>query len=309
MFDPYPKIHALGYKGTEKLSQLPVYVSEKLDGSNVSIHCLGHPDLPQFKELRLASRTRWIDCESKQFFPFILWVKEHEQQLLDGLEPGEALWGEFCNNHNVLKYDRKSPFVMFDLSRTDAATGERTFVSPSLWCSYFTKRNFEPHDPISCVAWQFVDSLSSVVDLLQAWNTSGSMLGGTIEGVVIKNYAHKSDYGEPLFVKIVNEHFKEDFKKTYAAGDSLEETLCQIVFSEARFRKGVQRLKENEEYTESVKDIPKILSIIQKDIQEESMETIKEFLLKKYWTSAKKLLSYKVVARYKQELGLKMNGK
>ena len=308
-FNPYPKIHALGYKGTEKLSQLPVYISEKLDGSNVSIHCLvksvNGDILQQEKYLKFASRTRWMDMESKQFAFFLLWAKEHEQQLLDGLEPGEVLWGEFCNNHNVLKYDRKSPFVMFDFSYT-SPEGERIFEPPSLWQRYSERRawdlvNFHSVNPMCC------ENLSMAVDVLSEWNKRGSMLGGTIEGIVIKNYLEKDGYGHPLFVKIVNEHFKEDFKKTYAVGDSLEEALCQVVFSEARFRKGVQRLKENENFTNSVKDIPHILSLIQKDIEEESMETVKEFLVKKYWTSAKKLLNYKIVQRYKQELGLGVN--
>lgn len=305
IFNPYPKIRTFGYKGTEKLKDLPVFISEKLDGSNVSIHCItvGYPCGTVRKELRLASRTRWIDIESKQFTFFLLWVKEHEQQLLNGLEPGEVLWGEFCNNHNILKYERKSPFVMFDFSYT-TPLGERifqSFESSNVWSAYKVRRGWDFFDIVPCVSRP---NLIGVANLLEEWNKNKSMLGGPIEGIVIKNYEHRDDDGQPLFVKIVNESFKEDFKKTYAVGDSLEETLCQAVFSEARFRKGVQRLKENEEYAGTVKDIPKILSIIQKDIEEESMDTIKEFLLKKYWTPAKKLLNYKIVQRYKQELGL-----
>jgi hypothetical protein len=189
---------------------------------------------------------------------------------------------------------------MFDFSFT-GLKGERVFVEPCVWDAYNQKRGW---DFFQVVEYEHAKDLSQAVDVLSEWNKRGSMLGGTIEGVVIKNYVEKDDYGHPLFVKIVNEHFKEDFKKTYAVGDSLEEALCQVVFSEARFRKGVQRLKENEDFTNSVKDIPKILSIIQKDVETESMETVKEFLVKKYWTSAKKLLNYKIVQRYKQELGL-----
>jgi len=300
-FIPYPKIHALGYRGTEDLSSSVVFVSEKLDGSNVSIH-------RTIDGLRLASRTRWIDSESKQFGAFLLWVAEHKQHLMMGLRPGEAVWGEFCNNHNVLQYSNKSPFVMFDFSEhiptiyPEAGSCEvYSFKAPTKWGPILEDRglSFIPQ-----VQWKYFNNLVEVNDFLAELNKAGSMLGGPVEGIVIKNYDRLSSYGQPLFVKIVNQEFKEDFRKIYAVGDSLEESLCQIVFPEARFRKGVQRLKENGDHTGTVKDIGKILQIIQQDVAEESMDTIKEFLFQKYWPNAKKLLSHKIVHRYKQEIGL-----
>jgi len=292
-FIPYPKIHALGYKGTEDLKDSGVFVSEKLDGSNVSIHRTEDG-------LRLASRMRWLDQNSKQFGFFLLWFEEHKQALLWGLQPGETLWGEFCNNHNVLVYGRKEPFVLFDFSykRQD---GEYVFIVPTVRNSILEDRNLSFIQSVSCT---YFETLVDVNDHLTALNTAGSMLGGPVEGVVIKNYDRLSSYGQPLFVKIVNADFKEDFKKTYAIGDSLEEALCQIVFPEARFRKGVQRLKENETYTGTVTDIGNLIKVVQNDVASESLDTIKEFLYQKYWPNAKKLLSYKIFQRYKQEIGL-----
>src|SRR3972149_4327071 len=281
-FHPYPKIHTVGYRGTEKVSSLPVYVSEKLDGSNVSLHCF----MTQGgKVIRLASRTRWLDIESKQFTPFIQWAADHLNVLLAGMEPGEVLWGEFCNNHNVLKYDRKSPFVLFDFSYTGFA-GERIFQAPDMWRVVLEKRNLQDVIPIGI--WEFHGLLNDYQALLEAFVSRGAYLGGPIEGIVIKNYSETSEYSEPLFVKLVMDEFKEGHKKVYAQGESLEESLCQLVFNEARFRKGVQRVKENEQYTGTMKDMGTLLSTIQKDVEEESMGDIATFLVNKYWPSAKK---------------------
>jgi len=296
-FQPYPKIHALGYRGTEDLQSSGVYVSEKLDGSNVSIH-------RTTEGLRLASRTRWMDPQSKQFGFFLLWVEEHKQAFLDGLHPGEALWGEFCNNHNILVYNQKSPFVLFDISEHAGSSEIYKFINPDHWFLLLKARGLAF---IPTVQYKYFGTLIAVNDYLALLNAAGSMLGGPVEGVVIKNYDRLSSDGQPLFVKIVNAEFKEDFKKTYAVGDSLEESLCQIVFPEARFRKGVQRLKENEIYTGTVKDIGNLIKVVQEDVASESVDTIKEFLFQKYWPTAKKLLNYKIVKRYKQEIGLGPN--
>ena len=52
-FKAYPKVASLGTKGFERITELPVYIQEKLDGSNVSIHKIQG-------SVMLASRTRWL---------------------------------------------------------------------------------------------------------------------------------------------------------------------------------------------------------------------------------------------------------
>ena len=313
IFSGYPKIHALGNKSCalSENQTLPVYVSEKLDGSNVSIHCIEVIDSDGScegtrKELKLGSRTRWIDPHNKQFACFTAWVKAHEEVLLVTMKPGEVLWGEFCNNHNVLQYDRRSPFILFDMTYDDLRDN-RQYITPESWALYKQKRGW---DFIECTSFMFFrGGLSDIsAKYLNDLLSTQSLLGGQREGVVIKHYDATDDYGQPLFAKIVKDDFKESHKEVYGdPGDSIEQTLCQLVFNEARFHKGIQRLRDNGEYTETMKDMGKLLSTIQKDIEEESMPDIATYLVGKFWPSAKKIVNHKIVTRYKQQLGMGVN--
>jgi UDP-galactopyranose mutase len=108
-----------------------------------------------------------------------------------------------------------------------------------------------------------------------------------------------------MFAKIVKEEFKESHRETYGIPDDpLEVTLVNMVFNKARFHKGIQRLKDNGEYTETMKDMGKLLSVIVKDVEEESLADVAAYLVGKFWPQAKKSLNQKIITRYKQHLGM-----
>ena len=99
-FVPFPKIARLNRA---------VIVTEKLDGTNASIH------VGEDGSVRAASRTRWITPEDDNF-GFAAWVRDNEEHLR-GLGPGSHFgewWGAGIQRRYGL--DRKR-FSLFNVSR------------------------------------------------------------------------------------------------------------------------------------------------------------------------------------------------
>ena len=79
---------------------------------------------------------------------------------------------------------------------------------------------------------------------------SKSSLGGTkVEGVVFKNYAFFTSYDHPAYAKFVSEEFKEEHKPNldWKQGKDLHDALGSTFATEARWKKGVQRLRDSGE--------------------------------------------------------------
>ena len=100
-FVPFPKIPRLFR---------PFVVTEKIDGTNASIHVL------EDGQVLAASRTRWITPEADNF-GFARWVHEHEEELRVGLGIGSHFgewWGSGIQRGYGLKEKR---FSLFNTAR------------------------------------------------------------------------------------------------------------------------------------------------------------------------------------------------
>lgn len=131
-----------------------------------------------------------------------------------------------------------------------------------------------------------IDSVEKLFDFLG----KESILGKSKrEGIVVKNYNKKFLLGDmpmPLMAgKYVSEEFKEtndkNWKQRKTAKDKWE-GFKDSFRTEARWNKAVQHLRESGELENSPRDIGKIIKEIQKDIEEEEKENIKEFLYKEF---------------------------
>ncbi len=298
----YPKIHNLGYRGFEGIFNLPVIVQEKLDGSNVSIHRTADG-------LRLASRTQWIGEKSPgdagMFSKFASWVHRWESCFLEILPVGYTIWGEFCNNHNVLQYDRTTPFAMFDLSITDTY-GNRKFVPPL--SQKITTDLIEEFDMflVPSIVYPDFPSKDEIEKLLQF----PSLLGGKREGIVFKNYDEYAILGgvpHEMFAKYVNPEYKETHKVVYNQGEPIEETIVKAVYTEARLRKGIARLREEARCVNGPQDIGPLIGILNQDIYRECSEEIKSILFDRYWKGISRIITGKVVKDYKAILQAQNN--
>lgn len=100
-FVPFPKISRLFR---------PIVVTEKIDGTNASVHVL------EDGRVLAASRTRWVTPD-RDNHGFARWVLEHEEELRTGLGIGAHFgewWGAGIGRRYGLKEKR---FSLFNTSR------------------------------------------------------------------------------------------------------------------------------------------------------------------------------------------------
>ena len=111
-----------------------------------------------------------------------------------------------------------------------------------------------------------------------------SILGGPIEGVVIKNPNIFDDNGKPLVGKYVSEKFRESHAKKWKKSDvtkgNLIEGLVEKYYSEARFQKAVQHLEETGQLLNAPQDIGPLMKEISVDFWAECEDEVKEDCLK-----------------------------
>lgn len=118
-FAPFPKISRLFR---------PFVVTEKIDGTNASVHVL------EDGRVLAASRTRWITPEADNH-GFARWVEEHEEELRVGLGVGSHYgewWGSGIQRRYGLKEKR---FSLFNTARwgDDAVRPACCHVVPVLY--------------------------------------------------------------------------------------------------------------------------------------------------------------------------------
>jgi len=313
-FTPYPKVHNIGSKGFERIFDLPVEISEKLDGSNVSIHRTS-------EGLKLASRSKWLSHQSPgdagMFSKFVNWVRCSEFDL-SCLPDGSALWGEFCNNHNVLKYEKTCPFVLFDISVTDEF-GNRQFLPRQNWNRFFSywfgsdDFMYEHLNPVkTLLAPNYAPPTilgKDVKDTLDELLKVPSMLGGKIEGIAIKNYTELTSHGELLFCKYVAPEFKEQHRVSTKGlpGEPIEKQIADNYYNDARLVKGILKLKELGKWAGTVKDIGPLIGVINQDIFTECEQDIKEDLFGHFWKQIARIITSKIPQAYKDKLQEDLN--
>ena len=107
---------------------------------------------------------------------------------------------------------------------------------------------------------------------VEGWFVEQSMLGGKIEGVVIKRYL---DVGQ-MRGKWVRPEFKEKLNKPLKDKQDFLDNLVERYATEARFEKIVQHGKEQGELIGEMKDLSYLCKDLVKDVFEEEGEEIEE---------------------------------
>jgi len=266
MIDSFPKVYAIGHRAIAELFQGPVLVEEKVDGSQFSFMIDGG-------EVRLRSRGQemYPDNPEKMFSAAVTSVKELALRLHDGW----VYRAEYLQKpkHSVLCYQRVPKFnlVLFDIN-----TGDECYLSREEKETEAERLGME----IVPVLYQGeVASPETLYELLK----KESILGGPVEGVVVKNYAQFGMDKKVMMGKFVTEDFKETHSKEWKAdnpnlGDVIERIIATLR-SEVRWAKAVQRLRDEGKPEHSPKDIGLILREIQTDIKAEELGFITEKLV------------------------------
>lgn len=277
MIKAFPKIFALGTTVIADVLKEPVEITEKIDGSQF---CFGKIN----GELFLRSKRKQLFPENadKMFKPGVDYIMSIQDRIPDNCT-------FFCEylarpKHNVLAYDRipKNHFMVFGASDRNGIVSHYSVLE---W--WAKELDIEPI-PLFSRSFDFADC-SDVVKKLESILDSPSALGGQkIEGVVMKNYNRSVMMGDVLIsdgvmcAKYVSERFKEKHQKDWKErkGKAPLEMLFEKYRSEARWRKAIQHLQEEDGLEFTPRDIGKLIKEIQTDLIEEEKEEIKNDLWK-----------------------------
>jgi len=271
----YFKILTFGSRGTKKLLDGPVYVSEKVDGSQFrfgvhegrfyiashhkDIHIGG--DYGMFREAveHVLSKRDIIVAQAERLGTDELWYFTEYLQ---------------APRHNVLEYDRvpQGHLALWALM----ADGD--YLPQLAYAMYAAELGIEVI-PRYLPKEYTRDELESLLD-------EESFLGGPkVEGVVITNENQNIAIGprlQPLICKLVRPKFKEQHRQAITGGKSKIEQHMGSYTSEARWLKAIQRRREDGELLGTPQDIGPLLRSINQDLEEEEKENIKEFLWRHY---------------------------
>ena len=290
----YADSKALGHKMIAELFFDPVVVEEKVDGSQFSFGIIGD-------QLKFRSKGAEIfvtpdgHSSEKMFEKAVQAVMSRQFQLREGY----TYRAEYVPKPKAvtLTYDRtpKDFLIGFDIAR-----GEENYLSPAEKREEFARIGLEV---VPCFFEGRIEDIEILRDMLK----NISVLGGQqIEGVVVKNYARFGADKKILIGKYVSKDFQELHHKTWAkdnpkSGDIVQQ-IIEMVRTPARWRKGVQHLREAGTLTETPRDIPLLFKEVKADIEKECTDLIKDMLFNWAWDQIARGATAGIAEWYKEEL-------
>lgn len=271
MVGAYPKILHLGDKPIADLFDGEVEITEKVDGSQFSFGLFGGELYARSK-----GKEQDIDNPDKMFVEGVEYVKSIREKLPEGVQ----FYGEYLQKprHNVLAYDRvpRNNIALFGALQA----GELLDYALLQHWAYVLGVDVVP------LLFQGTTTVDEAVKLVG----QQSFLGGQeAEGIVVKRYEPWLFLGSILCPvkagKYVTEKFKEVHHRDWAKLNTSKGAfagLAQSVRTEARWNKAIQHLRDDNDFTGTVKDIGKIIQEIQRDLADEETENLKDQLWRIY---------------------------
>jgi hypothetical protein len=288
----YPSIYNLGHAAVADLLSVPVYVEEKVDGSQFSFGVTEDG-------LSVRSKGAWmpVDAPEKMFSRAVDTAKE----LAPLLRVGWTYRGEYLQKpkHNTLAYNRvpNRHIILFD-------------VNPGLeqYLSYGEKVAEADRIGLEIVPLVF-SGLVSDISFFRSLLDRESILGGQkVEGLVVKPIGY-SMYGpdkKVLMGKFVSEAFKEshlaEWKKSNPGSADIVQQIADQYRTPARWQKAVIHLKEQGAIEDAPRDIGKLLKETATDLHKECADEIKERLFKWAWPQIQRRVTNGLPEWYKDEL-------
>lgn len=264
----YPKIYNIGHSAIRDLWKDEVVVQEKVDGSQFSF---GKNNGVLFCRSK-GKEINFLDPE-KMFLSAINYVQSIEDKLTDGY----SYRCEYLQKpkHNTLAYDRtpKNHLVLFDI---DEISSEQKFTSREKLEEEASKLD------IDVIPHFFHGVVSDITQFNELLNQISFLGKERMEGIVIKNYSRFGIDGKPLFGKYVRDDFREQnriaFRVSSPTPNLVIENIINTFKNEVRWKKAIQRLRDDGQLENSMTDIPKLLKEIPEDIFSECKEEIDKAL-------------------------------
>lgn len=297
----YPSIHGFHHKEIADILLDPVVVQEKVDGSQFTFGLapiFDGNDLVAGHVVQFRSKGAVIDPDQppKDFALAVAHVIEHVGLLVEGLiYRGEAITSP---KHNTLKYDRaaKGGIVLFDV---EEGAGTAKYLPPSVVQAIADDLGVD-------VVPTYYEGALSDIGVLSEYLTRTSVLGGKVEGVVVKNYDRFGRDHKPLFAKLVSEEFRElhghDWKMRNPNRKDIVASLIEHLKTEARWRKVISHFRDDGKLLDAPQDIGPLLHAINADILAEEGDRIKALLFDHFWKEISKGVTRGFAEFYKAEL-------
>ena len=260
----YPKIYNLGHRAVRDVTKGPVYVEEKIDGSQFSF------GIDFDGKLRARSRNKELDFNApEKMFGLAI---DTVCSLITKLQPGWTYRGEYLSKpgHNSLTYNNvpEKNIIIYDIN-----IGDQEYLL------YYKKTCEAIRLGLNCVPLLF-EGVVQLEDLTKLLDTESFLGGPKIEGVVIKpvDYNLFGQDGKALMAKHVSEEFKEVhqgvWKAKHPTNKDVVTMITETMTSEARWLKAIFRLRDMGVLNNEPSDIGPLIKEVQKDLHEEAGEEI-----------------------------------
>lgn len=293
----YPSIFALGHRAVADLFSVPVCIEEKCDGSQFSF------GKDESGVLYARSRGKELDPHSPQEKMFAI-ACETVVRLAPDLHPGWTYRGEYLRTpkHNSLTYSRvpKQHIILFDVN-----DGHESYLSYEDKAAEASRLGLEVVPLLD--TWRHAQARGS--DALIALLDTESVLGGAkIEGVVIKpaSYDLLAPDKKVLMGKFVSEAFKELHQREWKVGNpgrnDVVESISASMRTDARWRKAVERLRDDGALEQSPRDIGKLVQYVGSDLDKECREHVSAALMKHFWPQIQRRALQGLPEWYKKQL-------
>lgn len=290
----YPSIFNFGHRAVAALLTGPVYVQEKVDGSQFSF------GLDETGNILTRSKGAEIFLETTD--KLFKGAVEYVHSIKDQLTPGYTYRGEvLCRpKHNTLAYDRvpRHNVVIFDVN----TAGEEQYLAYEDVVKEAYRLDLE------VVPMLYVGMVQSAEQLKELLENISFLGGQKVEGVVVKPVGYNL-FGvdkKALFGKYVSEAFKEihggNWKSANPTHNEIIEKVALQYKTPARWDKSIQHLREAGQLIDSPQDIGKLLKEINVDVLKECESEIKEELFKQAWPKIARIITAGFPEYYKKLL-------
>jgi len=297
MIKSYPEIFTLGAGPIKDIFDGEIEITEKVDGSFISFGIVDGVLYIRSKSSLLFDESIGTLSKNSMFDSGINYIKS-----IKSILPNDVVfYGEYFlrPKHNVLKYNRvpKNNIILFGCALHPQMDfiDMYTFDMGLEYVPVLEEGKFTPTQA-------FYDNLTS----------KESILGGGIEGIVIKNYKKVVTYKDkciaPIMIgKYVLDKFKEVHKVDWKQGENRFEKYFDSFKTTARWEKAVQHLKEKGELINDPKDIGLLIKEVQADVFKEEEDDIKQFLFNGYKNQISKAIIRGLPEWYKEKLLQNLN--
>ena len=264
MFKRFQHIEHFGRDEVYGIERGTIFVFPKLDGTNSSVWM-------DNGELKFGSRNKELslDFDNADFMNKMV----HDERLYKFFNkyPNLRLYGEFLVPHTITNYqpDAWGKFYVFDVTIRNDEAKQEEYLDYNTYLPLLQEFGL---DYIPCLIQ--IDN-PTVDDLRNLAYTENFLIygDGNGEGIVIKNYQYKNQFGLQNYAKIVTDSFKDKkWEKTYV---SLEEQIAD---------KYVTQTLVDKEYSKIAIDgwnnskIPRLLNTVTHSvIQEDMWDIVKKF--------------------------------